>query len=145
ALTLEAAATRAQQLQDDPVKAHVTEDRFYRYWDTWLTDGQVTHIFVLDLETRELIDLIPGSTAIFDHLEAGHIFDISPEGDEVVFSATRSEPPHDPVLFGVFTVPVPPPRSTSAAKRPGGARSERPSGATRPGKVTEITPRQNVV
>lgn len=127
ALTIEAAAARAQQLQDDPVKAHVTEDRFYRYWDTWLTDGKISHIFVLDLDTRELIDLIPESTAIFDDMEAGHIFDISPEGDEVVFGCTRSQPPHDPVLFGVFTVPVPP-RKTDRA-----------------GKITEITPKQGVV
>jgi dipeptidyl aminopeptidase/acylaminoacyl peptidase len=146
ALAIETAAARAQQLQDDPVKAHVTEDRFYRYWDTWLTDGKISHIFVLDLDTRELIDLIPESTAIFDDMEAGHIFDISPEGDEVVFGCTRSQPPHDPVLFGVFTVPVPRSRAADRAARSGDSRSDkRPSTAARADKITELTPKQGVV
>ncbi|MCA9727505.1 MAG: S9 family peptidase [Candidatus Eisenbacteria bacterium] len=129
ALNLEDTAKRAQQVKEDPVKAHVTEDRFYRYWDTWLTDGRISHLFVLDLETRELVDLIPESTAIFEDLDGSNLYDIAPDGKEIVFGATRSEPPHDPVLFGVFTVPVP-------------ARGERVG--KRGGKISELTPKNAV-
>ena len=38
---------RSSAASKDPVKAHVTEDRFYRFWDTWLTTGEVPHLFLL--------------------------------------------------------------------------------------------------
>ena len=90
----------------NPVKAHVTEDRIYRFWDTWLTDGRVPHLFVLDLGTRTLTDLIPDSRRWFDFMEPAGAYDIAPDGTEVAFSANRSEPPHDPMNWDVFTVPA---------------------------------------
>jgi Tol biopolymer transport system component len=44
------------------VSAKVTEDVFYRYWDHWLTDGYVNHLFVIDIGTREVRDLWPAGT-----------------------------------------------------------------------------------
>lgn len=107
ALTLEKTEARAAELEGDPVQAHVTEDRFYRLWDTWLTDGKIHHLFVLDLETRQVVDLMPRWTGLFDPMEpAGH-YRIAPDGKEIVFSTSKTRPPHDPVLWGVFTVVVP--------------------------------------
>src|SRR5262249_46280707 len=51
-LTPEATAAELERRDKDPVKVHVTEDRVYRYWDTWLTTGEVTHLFLVDLSTR---------------------------------------------------------------------------------------------
>ena len=90
--------------EKDPVRAHVTEDRVYRFWDTWLTDGKVPHIFVLDLESGEITDLIPDSHRWFDFMVPSGNYDISPDGKEIAFSANASEPPHDPTNWDVFTV-----------------------------------------
>lgn len=122
ALTLEAAAQRAKQDTDDPMTGRVTEDRVYRYWDHWLTDGQIHHIFVLDLETGKITDLTPRSKAGFDPMDPSGQFDIAPDGKEIVFAAVKTKPPHDPLLMGIFTVPVP--------AKPGGAA----------GKIKSITP-----
>jgi len=68
-LTIEQTKARIEERDKDPVKAHVTEDRIYRYWDTWLDGGEVPHLFVLDLETRELKDLTPTSTRWFELMD----------------------------------------------------------------------------
>lgn len=105
---LDLAATRelAETRKEDPVKAHVMEDRVYRYWDRWPTDGRVPHLFRLDLITGELSDLAPDSTRWWNWETPGDQFDISPDGREVAFSADTSEPPHAAPRFAVFTVPV---------------------------------------
>jgi dipeptidyl aminopeptidase/acylaminoacyl peptidase len=92
--------------EKDRVKARVTEDRIYRFWDTWLTDGRVPHLFVLDLASRELTDLTPDSRRWFDFMEPQGCYDIAPDGRELVFSADRSLPPHSPTNWDVFAVPA---------------------------------------
>ena len=37
------------------VKARVTENRLYRFWDRWLTDDECPHLFVVDLETTAVV------------------------------------------------------------------------------------------
>src|SRR6185436_13818443 len=92
-LTIEATKARIEERDKDPVKAHVTEDRVYRYWDTWLDTGEVPHLFVLDLETRVLTDLTPDSNRWFDPQDPEGAYDVSPDGKEIAFSACVSEPP----------------------------------------------------
>jgi dipeptidyl aminopeptidase/acylaminoacyl peptidase len=81
-------ATRAEleRREKDPVKAHVTEDRVYRFWDTWLTTGEVPHLWHLDLASGTLRDLTPESVAWFDWMDPSGQFDIAPEGREVAFA-----------------------------------------------------------
>jgi len=105
-LTAEATKARLEEREKDPVKAHVTENRLFRYWDTWLDGGEVPHLFVLDLETRELKDLTPNSTRWFELMDPEGQYDISPDGAEIAFSANTSEPPHRRVRWGLFTVPT---------------------------------------
>ncbi|HET9234446.1 MAG TPA: S9 family peptidase, partial [Candidatus Eisenbacteria bacterium] len=91
--------------EKDPVKARVTEDRLYRFWDGWLTEGRVLHIFVIDIATRAVTDLIPDSRRWFDLMDPAGQYDISPDGTEIAFSANASLPPHHPhVNWDVFTV-----------------------------------------
>jgi dipeptidyl aminopeptidase/acylaminoacyl peptidase len=90
----------------DPVKAHVTEDRLYRYWDRWLTAGERPHLFVLDLETRALTDLTPGGTGWFELMDPSGQFDIAPDGREIAFVANSSEPPHHLLRWALYTVPT---------------------------------------
>ncbi len=106
ALTPEATRARLEEREKDKVKAHATEDRVYRYWDTWLTTGEVPHLFVYDLERRTLTDLVPDSERWFDFMEPSGQYDVSPDGEEVAFAANSSEPPHQQVRWAIFTAPV---------------------------------------
>ncbi|HKA23427.1 MAG TPA: S9 family peptidase [Candidatus Eisenbacteria bacterium] len=105
-LTIEATRKRLEERDKDPVKAHVTEDRVFRFWDRWLTTGESPHIFVVDVETREVRDLTPDSTRWFDFMDGSGQYDISPDGSEIAFSASASEPPHQFLRWGVFAVPT---------------------------------------
>lgn len=107
ALTIEQAAERKKAIAEDPVTAHVTEDRVFRMWDKWVTDGRVHHIFVLDVETGELMDVTPTSTCWISVMEIDEPFFISPDGKEIAFTACASRPPHSPILWSTFTVRVP--------------------------------------
>lgn len=89
-------------------RPYATEDKFYRHWDRWLIDGKATHIFVLHLASGNLVDLTPDNLRYFDSTSSEDHYSISPDGLEIAFSATRSEPPHDPLLWGVFTVKIRP-------------------------------------
>ena len=90
----------------DPVKAHVTSDRIYRFWDKWLTGGERPHLFVLDLATRTLTDLTPEGTGWFDFMDPTGHYDIAPDGSEIAFSANASQPPHYLLRWAIFTVPT---------------------------------------
>ncbi len=85
------------------VTAKATEDRFYRYWDHWLTDGTIPHLFMVDLETKAVTDLTPGWSRYFS--ESGGIdYDVSPDGKEIVFSALRHGPPYDSLAADVYVM-----------------------------------------
>ena len=105
---LDVAATRdlAAARRADPVKAHVTEDRMFRYWDRWLTDGKVPHVFRFELGSGEMIDLMPDSERWWDWETPGDSFDVSPDGREITFSADTSQPPHQQPRFAIFTVSI---------------------------------------
>ncbi len=104
--TLDATAERAKDAKDAPVQAHVTEDRICRFWDHWLTDGKVPHLFHVDLTTGECRDLTPESTRWFDWMDPAQDFDVAPDGLEVAFAADVSESPHKRLRWAIFTVPV---------------------------------------
>lgn len=90
--------------ESEPVKARVTEDRVFRFWDRWLTDGQAPHLFVLDLPTRRLTDMTPESTHGFDVMAPSGQYDLAPDGTEIVFSAESCPPPYDLLRSGLFAV-----------------------------------------
>jgi dipeptidyl aminopeptidase/acylaminoacyl peptidase len=96
----------AKEREAEPVKARVSEDRVYRAWDRWLTDGRVHHIFTIDLASRQAVDLTPDSRRWFDYMDPSNQYRISPDGREIAFCACRTEPPHDPIRWGVFTLQV---------------------------------------
>lgn len=105
-LTVDGTRTLHERRKKAPVKAHVTEDRVYRYWDRWLTDGKVPHLFHLDLGSRKIVDIIPQSRRWWSWDQEVDSFDVAPDGTEVAFSADTSEPPHDRPRTAVFTVPI---------------------------------------
>ena len=103
-LTPEATATEIARREKDPVKAHVTEDRFYRYWDAWLTTGEVPHLFVYDLATDSIRDLTPESTVWFDWMEMAGNYDIAPDGKEIAYAGLYWST--ERVRQAIFVVPT---------------------------------------
>ncbi|HTO89853.1 MAG TPA: S9 family peptidase [Candidatus Sulfotelmatobacter sp.] len=105
-LTVEKTASELERREKDPVKAHVTEDRVYRYWDRWLTTGEVPHLFVVDVESGETRDLTPDSTLWFDFMEPSGQYDVSPDGREIAFAGIRVEEKTGFLRSAIWTVPV---------------------------------------
>jgi dipeptidyl aminopeptidase/acylaminoacyl peptidase len=103
---IEETRTELEEREKSKLKVRVSEDRVFRFWDQWLTDDEVPHIFVCDLATREVKDLTPGSIRWFDFMDPSGQYDISPDGSEIVFSANASEPPHKLLQWKIFTVPT---------------------------------------
>jgi dipeptidyl aminopeptidase/acylaminoacyl peptidase len=86
-----------------PSAPRVTEDALYRYWDRWLTDGRVPHIFVVD--GADVRDLTPRSSRWMRGGNLGDPFedlDVSPDGSRIAWCADRSDPPHTPLQMALY-------------------------------------------
>lgn len=106
ALTVEGTRRLRDEREKRPVQPQVTEDVVYRFWDRWLTDGSVPHLFAVDAATGEARDLTPDSTRWFDLMEEEGQYDIAPDGSEIAFAADLSSPPHARMRWAIFTVPT---------------------------------------
>lgn len=105
-LTHEATAVELKRRADDPVKAQVTEDRVYRFWDQWLTTGEVPHLFVYDLARDTVRDLTPESTVWFDWMDPSGQYDVSPDGHEIALAGQVFDEARSLLVSRVFTVPI---------------------------------------
>jgi len=84
-------AKRWKAFKEDKVKAHVVEHSQYRFWDHWLSDGRVPHVFTVDLETGRMRDLFAGTPYELVRSDTcAHYYDIAPDGREIAFA-------HDPI------------------------------------------------
>ena len=43
----------AAERDKEGTRPHVTENRVYRYWDRWLTGGEIPHLVVVDSEVAD--------------------------------------------------------------------------------------------
>ena len=100
----DAVKKRLDEADKDDVKARVSENRLWRFWDHPLTDGRYPHLFRVDLKTRKVTDLMPRSARYMGLMEIGGGYDISPDGKEVMFSANSSSPPYRTLNYDLFTV-----------------------------------------
>ena len=105
-LTPEATAAEIERRDQDPVKAHATEERFYRYWDTWLTTGEMVHLFLYDLASGKLRDLTPEAVTWFDWMDPTGQYDVSPDGKEIAWSGIFYDEKRSLILTSVFTTPI---------------------------------------
>jgi dipeptidyl aminopeptidase/acylaminoacyl peptidase len=95
------AATRERPPVDD--RAPITsEDRVVRFWDRWVTNTEIRHVFSVDFN-QTICDLTPDSRRFFDLMDDGGQYDISPDGQEVAFSANFTDPPYARVRYAIFT------------------------------------------
>ena len=85
---------RLEEEKESKVKAHATESPLYRFWNHWLTEGRVPHLFVADAETGEHKDLFAGTDWFLDVLGAGSgDYDVSPDGLEICFTFDSADNP----------------------------------------------------
>ncbi len=87
------------------VKVRTTENRLYRFWTRWLTDGEYPHLFVVDVATKKVTDLTPGSRRLFG-LDEGGSFDVAPDGGSIVFAANSTPEPYRTLNWDLFLVPA---------------------------------------
>ncbi len=90
--------------EKNKVKARVTDNRLYRFWDRWLTENEYPRIFAFDLESKKVTDLLPGSKRYFDLMEGTGSFDISPDGSKIAFEANSSPEPYRKLNTDIFLV-----------------------------------------
>ncbi|MFC0351948.1 S9 family peptidase [Undibacterium danionis] len=79
--------------RDSKMTAKVTEDRTYRFFDHWLTDGLSSHLLQFDLDSRSLKDLTPTSQELFN-VAGAFDFHISPDGRTIALSKNSIPAPH---------------------------------------------------
>ncbi len=83
------------------VSAKATENRIYRHWDRWLTDGMYPRLFSVNIETGEVKDLMPG-TSVYLSMMGGAQYDISPDGEEIAVSINSTEPPYERLDYDIY-------------------------------------------
>ncbi len=87
------------------VTAKATENVMYRFWDRWLTDGYFGRLFKLDLQTGEVVDLMPHTSNYFNMM-GGVSYDISPDGKTIALSLNNTEPPYENLNYDIFLLPT---------------------------------------
>jgi len=87
AKSAKAVAKRMKERKDDPVKAHVVEHASCRWWDHWISDGRVPHLFTADIQGGKVRDLFAGTQWELPRNDPeAHHYDIAPDGLEIAFT-----------------------------------------------------------
>ena len=113
AADLDSMRAEIERRKECRVTAKVTEDRVYRYWDHWLTDGYIPHLYRIDVDTKEITDLTPGWDRYFS-ISGGIDYEISPDGAEIAFTALKNGAPYDSLVSDVYLLDI---------SKPGAARN----------------------
>jgi dipeptidyl aminopeptidase/acylaminoacyl peptidase len=99
----EVAAMRKEikRRKDSKVTAKVTEDRQFRFWDQWLTDGLAHRLLLVEVASRTFTDLTPGFDRLF--VTTGQTapeakFDLAPDGRHIAVTINSTPPPYQGFL-----------------------------------------------
>ena len=99
--SLKAEITRRK---DSKVTARTSEDRFYRYWDHYLTDGYIDRLYAVKVDDGKVTDLTPELDRLCDP-SGGIDYDIAPDGGQIIFSALTEGPPYNSLHTDLYTIP----------------------------------------
>lgn len=92
--------------QEAKMTARVTEDRQYRYFDKYLTDGFASRLLRINVATREVKDLTPGYDRWFQ-ADGEFVFDVAPDGRHVLMVMNSTPPPYRDFLNNdLYLVPT---------------------------------------
>ncbi|HEY7412699.1 MAG TPA: S9 family peptidase [Vicinamibacteria bacterium] len=104
--TIEATKKELEAREKNKVKAVATENRLFRFWDRWLGAGEYPHLFVVDVSSRKVTDLLPGSRRYFGLQGGAGSFSIAPDGSAIVFAANSTAEPYPALNSDLFLVPA---------------------------------------
>ncbi len=79
---------RSEDAEKNPVKLHRLTRLLYRHWDEWREDVR-HHIFVVDLESRQAVDVTPGDFDSPPAQQEDGAVAFSPDGREIAFASNR--------------------------------------------------------
>ena len=79
---------RSEEAEKNPVKLHRLTRLLYRHWDEWREDVR-HHIFVVDLESRQAVDVTPGDFDSPPGQQEDGAVAFSPDGREIAFASNR--------------------------------------------------------
>jgi dipeptidyl aminopeptidase/acylaminoacyl peptidase len=96
----------AKRRKDAKMTARATEDRQYRYFDRYLTDGLASRLLRVHVPTGKVTDLTPGYDRWFQ-VDGEVRFDVSPDGRHVVMGMNSTRPPYREFLnTDLYLVPT---------------------------------------
>jgi dipeptidyl aminopeptidase/acylaminoacyl peptidase len=82
-----AQASKHKAYKERKETAYITEENWFRYWDSNLPMGRVAHLHVVDVKSGKVQDLFEGSDYEFTRGEPSSAsYDISPDGKHIVFT-----------------------------------------------------------
>ena len=86
---------------DSKITAKVTENVMYRFWDRWLTNGFFPRLFSVEIESGEIIDLMPETSNYFNMM-GGVSYDISPDSETIAVSMNSTPAPFEQLNYDIF-------------------------------------------
>ncbi len=87
--------------KESKVSAKSTEDRLYRYWDHYLTDGYLKHIYTVDVRSQRVTNLTPKMDRYFSY-SGGVDYAIAPDGEEIAVTALTTGAPYDELYSDIY-------------------------------------------
>lgn len=96
----------AKRRKDSKMTARATEDRTYKFFDHYLTDGLASRLIKVEVGTRNVTDLTPGFDRWFQ-VDGEVSCDVSPDGSWVALTINSTLPPYREFLNpDVYLVPT---------------------------------------
>jgi dipeptidyl aminopeptidase/acylaminoacyl peptidase len=103
---IESMKKEVKRRKESKMTARVTENRQYRFFDTWQVESVGQRLLRVDVESKQAVDLTPKATRLFG--ASGEVtYEISPDGKTIALVYNSTEPPYREELNAdIYLVPT---------------------------------------